>query len=1036
MKFAFRIQDYQTDATMAVVNCFQGQPYQSALSYRRDIGIRSGQLFNANNEAIEADSNDDTGFANGPVQLSSSDLVVNIQSIQEKNQILVSDRLVSPMGVCSLDVEMETGTGKTYVYIKTMYELNRVYGWTKFIVVVPSVAIREGVKKSFEMTEEHFQEIYGKKIRYFVYDSKNLQLIDSYSGDPGINVMIINMQAFNTSLKEEVDTKESRIIYSKRDEFASRRPIDVIKANHPIVILDEPQKMGGDATQKALHNFNPLFTLNYSATHKDVHNLVYALDAVDAYQQKLVKKIEVKGITVDNLRGTDGYLYVEDILTDPKRPPRVRLMFEVKQKNGIKRQSRLCEVDDNLEELSNGMAQYAGYRIADIRPMTGAVSFTNGLTMHIGELVGDVADLDLKRIQIRETIRSHLEKEEELFKKGIKTLSLFFVDEVAKYRLYDKEGNPSLGIYGQIFEEEYMQALNDFSSLFDTAYQKYLQGIDVHDTHAGYFSIDKKGRVVDSKVKRGTDMSDDISAYDLILKDKERLLSFTEPVRFIFSHSALREGWDNPNVFQICTLKQASSTTMKRQEVGRGLRLCVDQHGFRMDAKRIGDDEVHRLNILTVVASESYEKFAAGLQKEISADLRDRPQSATADYFRGMVLRANGESHKITAEEAAMIYKYLVKNDYVTMQGDRVSATYRKDMENHMLAPLPKELELYSEGIHRAIQSVYDPSLLDGLLEDVNKPKVMDNPLNENFSKKEFQELWAKINHKYVYTISFDSSELIRNAIDSIDRNLYVSSLRYTVTRGEIKVNLNETDVNKGDLFDRTQMKHGEISKPPTSNVRYDLIGRVADAVSLTRRTVVSILQGIRADKFEMYRNNPEEFMSKVSRLINEQKAAIIVEHISYDQIEGEYDSSIFTAENHTTLDKALQVKKHIQPYVFTDGSADQSVEKRFAEDLESAEAVMVYAKLPRGFSIPTPVGNYSPDWAIAFKKGTVKHIFFVAETKGTMESLELRPIERAKISCASRLFNELSTEDVVYHDVDSYQSLLDIMDSIKKKTV
>ncbi len=1044
MKFNFKIQDYQTDAVNSVVNCFLGQRYSDGLSYRRDIGdVKDKKLYSQTYVDFDPESAttqfkddfDDTGFKNGNLSITSDELLFNIRKVQQNNNVSVSDSLIGDLGACSLDIEMETGTGKTYVYIKTMFELNQKYGWSKFIVVVPSIAIREGVKKSFEMTEDHFMELYHKKIRYFVYDSKNLNQLDSFSSNSGINCMIINMQAFNTSLKEGGSSKEARIIYSKRDEFASRRPIDVIKANNPILILDEPQKMGGKATQNALKNFNPLFVLNYSATHAKKHNLVYALDAVDAYNQKLVKKIEVKGFQVKNFRGTDRYLYLENIILSPKEAPKVKLEFEIAYKKSINRESRILSVDDNLYEISNDMEQYKGYRISEINPIEGTVSFVNGETIRKGDVVGDVSEKDMRRIQIRETIKSHFEKEEELFNKGIKTLSLFFIDEVSKYRQYDEEGEELLGEYGEIFEREYIDILNENINLFDTPYQKYLKDIVVEDTHKGYFSIDKKGRSINSTTKRGTDISDDISAYDLILKNKERLLSFEEPTRFIFSHSALREGWDNPNVFQICTLKHGTSTTMKRQEVGRGLRICVNNDGDRMDQERLGSSQVHKINKLTVIASESYKDFVTDLQKEIKENLYDRPKKASIDYFEGKNVFLDGNVHKITVQEASMIYQYLVKNDYISLDGkDAVTDQYHVDLENNNLADLPDGLVPMQEGVHKLIQSVFNDSILDDMIDDGNVTKILDNDFNENFYKKEFQTLWSYINHKYAYTVSFDSEELISKAIKAIDEDLYVSKLQYTISRSEQKENLTADSVKGGESFESAKSQTVTLEHFETSQIKYDLIGKISEATILTRKTVVEILKGIRSDKFAMYQNNPEEFISKVSRIIKEQKATMIVEHISYDELDGKYDTSIFTAEKHSTLDKAFMAKKHIQPYVFTDGIAEKSVERRFAEDLDGAEEVAVYAKLPRGFSIPTPVGNYSPDWAIAFNTGTVKHIFFIAETKGTMESMQLRPIEKAKISCAKKLFNQISTEDVVYHDVDSYQSLLNIMPTIDKK--
>lgn len=1038
MKFNFKIQQYQTDAVDAVVNVFNGQSFHDRNSYIRDLGKMNPSdyqmAWDLTQEEIELyDPANDAGYKNEEVELSDEQLLSNIHTLQSQNNIKLSPALIKNLGRCSLDIEMETGTGKTYVYIKTMFELNKKYGWSKFIVVVPSIAIREGVKKFFEITSDHFMEHYGKKARFFIYNSSNLNQLDNFSSSNGISVMIINTQAFASSLKKDGRSKEARIIYSKRDEFGSRRPIDVIKANRPIIILDEPQKMGGDITQKALKNFNPLFSLNYSATHAKQHNLIYVLDALDAFNKKLVKRIEVKGFEIKNLRGTDSYLYLEQIVLSSKKPPMAKIELEIKYNKSINRETRILGVGDDIYFVSRKMEQYKGYIVSEIDPLYGTVTFTNGEIIKTGDIVGDISEKDMRRIQIRETIISHFEKEEKLFNMGIKCLSLFFIDEVAKYRQYDQDGNEILGEYGQMFEQEYINILNEYIRLSDTPYQKYLKSScsDVSAVHKGYFSIDKKtGRNIDSRLKRGSEFSDDISAYDLILKNKERLLSFEEPTRFIFSHSALREGWDNPNVFQICTLKHSDSNTAKRQEVGRGLRLCVNRNGNRMDVQSCGET-VHDVNILTVVASESYKTFVVDLQSDIKTVLYDRPNVAASEYFKGKYIKVDDIPTLIDENTANAIEFYLIQNGYVDMKR-KVTEKYRSDVAMKTVKDLPEELKPMTEGIHTLIQSVYDDSILESMFTNGHEPKVKKNPLNENFFKREFQALWKEINHKYAYTVKFDSEELIRKAIAYIDQKLFVSELQYTTTVGRQKSEMNEYEIEGFTSFTGEKTRTQTFKHAQTSKIKYDLIGKVADGAILTRKTVAAILQGIRTDKFFMFRNNPEEFISKVIRLINEQKATMIVEHITYDTIEGEYDSSIFTAEKNTqSFDKAFLAKKSIQDYVFTDGSADKSIEKKFAEDLDSAEEVCVYAKLPKTFRIPTPVGNYSPDWAIAFYEGKVKHIFFIAETKGTMKSLELRPIEQAKISCAKKLFNEISTSKVKYHDVDSYQSLLNIMNSI-----
>ena len=641
-------------------------------------------------------------------------------------------------------------------------------------------------------------------------------------------------------------------------------------------------------------------------------------------------------------------------------------------------------------------------------------------------MVGDVSERDMRRVQIRETIISHFEKEEQNFNAGIKTLSLFFIDEVAKYRQYDADGNEVLGEYGRIFEEEYAAVLAEHRHFLNPAYLAYLDSIAPADTHKGYFSIDKKtGHAINSTLKRGSEFSDDISAYDLILKNKERLLSFDEPTRFIFSHSALREGWDNPNVFQICTLKHGGdSSTQKRQEVGRGLRLCVNQQGERMDADTCGDS-VHSVNTLTVIASEGYSGFVRDLQEQTRAVLYDRPTRASVEYFTGKTISVDGQHVQIDAAQARQIYKYLLKNDYIN-DNDTIAQAYRDDLAAHTLAPLPEALQPMAEGIHKLIQSIFDDSVLKEMFADGNKTKAPENPLNDRFYREEFQRLWSAINHRYAYTVEFDSDELIRNAIVAINANLYVSQLQYTVSQASQRDELTQDMMREGSSFNSVKTRTTTLRHAEVSQIKYDLIGKIAEGTVLTRRTVSAILKGFHPETYLMFQHNPEEFISKVTRLIKEQKATMIVEHITYDQIEGSYDSSIFTAEkNGRSLEEAFPATKAIQDYVYTDGTAEKSVERKFAEALDSAAEVNIFAKLPKGFSIPTPVGHYSPDWAIVFHEGAVRHIYFVAETKGTMDSLNLRPIEKAKIDCARKLFATLSNGAVTYDHVDSYQQLL-----------
>ncbi len=1005
MKLKFKKQQYQTNAVESVADCFAGQLKSNGNNYRIDPG------------RVEAGSPQqhgllDEGFKNPDIALTQSALLENIRSVQQRQNLPLSPALVSNR-VCqiNLDVEMETGTGKTYCYIKTMFELNQRYGWSKFIVVVPSIAIREGVFKSLEITAEHFLEEYKKRARFFIYNSKQLHNLESFSSDAGINVMVINVQAFAAR------GAENRRIYEELDDFQSRKPIDVIKANRPILILDEPQKMEGAQTLRSLEEFNALMVLRYSATHRTTHNKIHRLDALDAYNQKLVKKIAVRGISVKGLTGTNAYMYLESIEVSTSRPPIARVELEIKQSNGIKRVVRKLGKNDNLFDISEGLDQYRRFVIADINAHTDTVLFTNGVEIQAGEATGDVNEAALRRIQIREAVKAHFEKEQVLFHQGIKVLSLFFIDEVAKYRRYDENGeNP--GEYAQIFEEEYNLHLNEVRTLEDTPYNRYLKGIQTSRTHEGYFSIDKKSkRLVNPITGARSTETDDVDAYDLILRKKEQLLKFEEPVRFIFSHSALREGWDNPNVFVICTLKHSDNTISRRQEVGRGLRISVNQDGDRMD----NPATVHQINVLTVVASESYKDFVTALQRDISDSLSARPRIADEEYFTGKVLKTASGDVVVTPQIAKQIYKYLLKNDY-TDDSDKITQAYHDAKTEGKLADLPAELLPYAEQVFQLIDSVFSDAQMPDIGDD---RKAKTNPLSANFEKKEFKELWNRINHKAAYTVHFETPELIKKCVTALEKELKVSPLQYTIVAGEQIDTATFDDMQRGESFEIRETRTDSHKNSIHSAVKYDLIGKLADEAQLTRTTIASILRGINVAAFSQYKTNPEDFIAKAARLINEQKATVIVEKLSYDSVGETYDIDIFTQEKpKEDFSKAIKVDHHIYDYVFTDSKGESA----FVSELDTSAEIVVYAKLPRGFFIPTPVGNYNPDWAIAFKEGTVKYIYFIAETKGSMSSMELRAIEKSKIECARKFFTKITSDQVKYDVVDSYGKLMELV--------
>ena len=1027
MKLKFKVQAYQTNAVNDVVDCFDGQPMTSGPTYRIDPGRK------AQTSAFEE------GFKNADLTLSDIRILENIHKSQRRQNLPVSRSLTDfttfdnkgarvhvkaayrkdalAATRVHLDVEMETGTGKTYCYIKTIFEMNKRYGWSKFIIMAPSIAIREGVYKSLRITADHFTESYGKKARFFIYNSKRLHELESFSSNAGINVMVINIQAFNAR------GADNRRIYDVLDEFQSRKPIDVISSNRPILILDEPQNMEGAATMKALPKFRPLFILRYSATHRTQHNRVHRLDALDAYNQKLVKKISVRGIQARGLAGTNAYLYLEGIDIS-KKAPVTRIEMEVKLKSGeIKRQLRRLEFGDDLHVKSGDLDQYRGFNISQIDAHNDTVEFTNGVVLKAGEATGDVSERDIRRIQIRETIKAHLDKEKQLFAQGVKVLSLFFIDQVVKYRDYGQADEK--GEYARIFEEEYELLKAEYLpelAIDNEAYRKYLDGIGTAGTHNGYFSIDRKtNRLKDPAVGARSVDSNDVDAYDLILKDKERLLSFAEPTRFIFSHSALREGWDNPNVFVTCMLKHSDNTISRRQEVGRGLRLSVNQQGDRMDHPVV----VHDINVLTVVASESYKDFVAGLQKEIANTLSSRPRQATEAYFIGKTISTEEDPFEVDAAMAKQIYRYLVKNDY-TDDADQVADAYHEAKAAGTLAELPEELKPYAEQVFQLIDSVFSDVQLPKV-DDGRKPKT--NPLNVNFEKKEFQELWARINRKTVYRVEFDSAELIRKCVSALDSQLRVTPLHYTVQVGVQNDGLTDNQFRSGDGFTATNTttEHGDSIH---SLVKYDLVGKMTENSKLTRDTAATILNQIEPAVFEQFKKNPEHFISETSRIIAEQKAAMVIERLAYDEIDKRYDVDIFTA-NQTDQDfsrATAKLKNHVYEYAI----ADSDVERAFVTELDTSSEVVVYAKLPRGFLIPTPVGDYNPDWAISFRAGSVRYIYFVAETKGAMSSMKLREIEKIKIECARKFFEEISqkvTDDRVKYDVvTDYGKLMDIV--------
>lgn len=1013
MKLQFKHQKFQADAAKAVVDVFAGQPYLTP-TYMMDRGTGIFQI-GMNEE------DDFTGWRNQPLvpELSNRMILEQIQKIQRTYQITPSQKLEGEG--YNLTIEMETGVGKTYTYIKTMFELNKHYGWSKFIVVVPSIAIREGVYKSFEVTQEHFAEEYGKKIRFFIYNSAQLTEIDRFASDSSINVMIINSQAFNAR------GKDARRIYMKLDEFRSRRPIDIIAKTNPVLIIDEPQSVEGKQTKERLREFHPLLTMRYSATHKSdsIYNMIYRLDAMEAYNKRLVKKIAVKGITESGSTATESYVYLQSINLS-KADPTATIQFDYKGASGIRKVTKTVGIGFNLYDQSNGMEEYRNnFVVKSIDGRDDSVEFLNGIKIYAGDVIGKVSEEQLRRIQIRETILSHIERERQLYYKGIKVLSLFFIDEVAHYKQYDEAGEAKNGIFADMFEEEYRDIVENLQmSIGEETYFRYLNSISAEATHAGYFSIDKKGKMVNSKVGRKETTTDDVDAYDLIMKNKELLLERDpkrSPVRFIFSHSALREGWDNPNVFQICTLKQSGSDVRKRQEVGRGLRLCVNQDGERQDANVLGN-EVHNINILTVIASESYDSFAKGLQSEIAEAVADRPRAVTAELFVGKVVKDSGGCEQVIDKDTADAIMYdLTINRYIDKKG-ALTDQYYEDKANGTLQ-VAEEVADCAASVMEIIDSIYDLKAMQP--ENARSNNVELQVDEEKLAMPEFKALWSKINAKSVYIVNFDTDELVQKAIHSLDAKLRVAKVFFKVESGAMEEIKSKEELEAGAAFVKeASASYGTKTRiSVNSSVKYDLVGKLVEETKLTRKDVIAILSGIQKPVFDQFKDNPEEFIIKAAALINDEKATAIIQHITYDVLDERYGTEVFT--DPTIKGKlgvnAMKAKKHLYDHVVFDSTN----ERDFATELDTNTDVAVYVKLPDGFYISTPVGHYNPDWAIAFYEGKVKHIYFVAETKGSMSSMQLRLIEESKIHCAREHFKAISSDSVVYDVVDSYQSLL-----------
>lgn len=1036
MKLKFKYQQFQQDAVDSVCNVFSGQPFNDKSNYLVDPGK------NTSNTIFSAGANDASrlGYNNANLALDGGQLLQNINNQRKRWYMPPLGQTSKLNNKLALTVEMETGTGKTYVYIKTIFELHRQYGWSKFIIVVPSIAIREGVEKTFQITSNHFKDMYGTSCRFFIYNSSKLPEISRFSSDSHINVMIINTQAFNAR------GKDANKIRQELDSFRGRKPIDTIAATRPIVIIDEPQSVIGDkkkanATREALQEFNPLFYLLYSATHREKFNMVYRLDAVDAYQQKLVKRITVTGISLVNQTTATGYLYLDRINTYPNKNPTATVVMEYNTRNSngqLAKRTRSLTNGDNIFDYSGEIEAYRhGYTITDIDANAGTVSFTGGFELHIGECQGEANADDLRRLQIIETIKAHLQREHELFDRGIKVLSLFFIDEVAKYKTYNDLGSPEPGQYATVFENEYKRLVQEELDRLDTQdspeWQEYLRQSLTHISkiHAGYFSIDKKGHITDSKTRRGSDESDDESAYDLIMKDKERLLSFEEPVRFIFSHSALREGWDNPNVFQICTLRESSSSIKKRQEIGRGLRLAVNKYGERQDEAALGHDMVQEVNTLTVIANESYDSFAKGLQSELQEVLDSRPKCVDTSLFANLVLLDNnGNSHTISDRQAVIIVGSLYNQGHGIIDSNgKISSNYTSatdDEKKSVVANLlGNDFNNLSDAVVRRLDSVFDPQKENIYTNSRNSITIHVN--QRKLHSPEFESFWNEIDNKTYYQIDVNEDKLVEKCKNELSEKLAsVPVLTAHVNTGTVEVDSNNDSISMVHESSSTyyNLANHQAYQP------IDLIGTIATRTNLTRRTVCNILRQMKPTSFANYRRNPDVFISRAVSIINDTKSPLIAANIHYYKtddnwsIDDIFNGTLTGQRGIDVVDMSAEMQSNKGLYDYL--KYDSEGELTFGKGLERDSNIVLYAKIPTTFKISTPVGNYSPDWAIIAKRpdSDTTNVFFIAETKGSEKDIDLRPVEQAKIDCARKHFAVVSSGKVKYDVVESIDRL------------
>ncbi|WP_286154551.1 DEAD/DEAH box helicase family protein [Thomasclavelia cocleata] len=994
MKLKYIDQPYQTEAVNAICDIFEGCEVKDSL-FTIDV---TNDIF-YNREFLSGEGVSYFLGHSNRISIDDYQMLENVQKIQEKNDIQRSKDIQGR----NFTVEMETGTGKTYVYTKTILELNKKYGFTKFIVVVPSIAIKEGVFSSFQATEEHFKEKYDNVVyNYFVYDSSHLEKIRDFATSTNIEIMIINIDAFRKSFTNPDKETKANLIHRESDRLSGNKPIDLIASTNPIVIIDEPQSVDNTKKSKeAIASLNPICTLRYSATHKQLYNLMYRLTPVDAYQENLVKHIEVASIT-SNEASTEPYIKLKSVSNKNNTySAKVEIYVKNKKTGVIEKKTITIKTNDDLWELSNEVDYYQGdgYIIDNIDCFEGeeSISLSNGESLNIGEAMGEIDDQVIKRAQIRQTIELHLNKELHYIKKGIKVLSLFFIDEVAKYRNYGREDEK--GDYAIWFEEEYNRLIK--LPKYKILREKYSDKISLNaeEVHDGYFSKDGKGRMKNSNASASS--KDDESTFHLIMKNKEQLLSFDEPIRFIFSHSALKEGWDNPNVFQVCTLIETKDTMTKRQKVGRGLRICVDQ-----DGNRVLDN---RYNTLSVIANESYKDFASTLQKELETDNFKFGIIEPISFAGICVTQYDGSVKELTQEDSQKIFDYLLKNEYMTKQG-KINNKYHLEKQNGNFI-LPDEFESFTSKVIKRIDNLSREIDIKNLNEKI---PVKINKEIQLFP--EFEELWNKIKQKTIYTINMDIDKLKNEAIEQIKNMPQIKPDR-------IDSQLTKVDINKQGVQDIGHQvrelgkvyEFGKMTYP-------DFIRRLQDSTQLLRKTIIEVIA--KSGRLKDFYKNPEEFIKQVSKILLTVKKENLTEGIKYQKIDEYYqqdfifnDEELYGYRNKNLLE--LTAKKNVFDHVIY----DSEIEKTFAIDAENDDDVILYAKLPSTFKIDTPIGGYNPDWVIVLNTDDGEKLYFVAETKGTENINDLKGSEKKKILCGRKHF-EVVDSGIRYEIVKELKAL------------